>query len=121
MTKEFKISDIESFKDVMRVLHCPIRWDIIEVLKSGPKSSDEIFQKIIETKDHSNDNICEGQCEAGHPKDLKKHKAKLYYHLRELNSVGIIDLEEYRPSESGRAPEKVWKLNLEKVTINFMK
>ena len=38
MTKEFRISDIESFKDVMRVLHCPIRWDIIEVLKSGPKS-----------------------------------------------------------------------------------
>jgi len=28
-------------------------------------------------------------------------------------------LDEYKPSEQKRAPEKVWKLNMEKLTINL--
>ena len=49
-------------------------------------------------------------------KDLKK--LSLYYHLRELEGVGIIE-SDYKPSESKRASEKVWKLNMEKLTINL--
>ncbi len=45
-------------------------------------------------------------------------KPSLYYHLRELESVGIIKAD-YKPSETKRAPEKVWKLNMEKLTINL--
>ena len=36
----------------------------------------------------------------------------------ELESVGIIGAD-YKPSDSNRAPEKVWKLNLDKIIINF--
>jgi hypothetical protein len=48
-------------------------------------------------------------------------KPSLYYHLRELEEVGIIELAKFKPSPEKRAPEKVWKLNVEKLTINFMK
>jgi DNA-binding PadR family transcriptional regulator len=55
-------------------------------------------------------------CGKGDFKDLKK--PTLYYHLRELESVGIITAD-YKPSERKRAPEKVWRLDMEKLTFNF--
>lgn len=102
-----------------KALHCGIRWKIIDILKDGTKSSDEIFQIINNSKGKMPENPkeCKGQCNNDIVKELKK--PSLYYHLRELESVGIIELDEYKPSKEGRAPEKVWKLNIEKLTINF--
>lgn len=114
--KEIDLSDIELYA---KALHCPIRWDIIETLKSGPKSSKEIFH-LLKKRDVSqnfNNNHCRGKCIDNTYPDLKKHS--LYYHLRELEGVNIITLDEYKPSDEGRAPEKVWKLNLDKLIINF--
>ncbi|MBY9016648.1 MAG: helix-turn-helix transcriptional regulator [Candidatus Lokiarchaeota archaeon] len=114
--KEIGLSEIG---DYVRVLHCGIRWKIIEYLRDGPKSSDEIFNHLVELRDKGSEdtNNCKGKCNNVNKKDLKK--PTLYYHLRELESVGIIKLDEYKPSEQKRAPEKVWKLNMEKLTINL--
>ena len=97
--KEINIAEIGPY---IRALHCPTRWKVIEVLQTGPKSSDQIFKILLKNN-----------------KNLKK--PALYYHLRELEAVGIIELEEYRPSDQKRAPEKVWKLKMENLNINLMK
>ena len=114
MTKEIDLSEIESY---VKALHCGIRWKIIEILQNGPKSSDEIFQFLTENSSFPDRNPekCHGQCGQDFYENLKK--PSLYYHLRELESVGIIELEEFKPSS--RAPEKVWKLNMDKLIINF--
>jgi len=117
MTKEIDLRDIESY---IKALHCSIRWDIIEVLRDGPKSSDDIFTILTEKKEvnaENNNKQCEGQCFRGRGKDIQK--PTLYYHLRELESAGIVEVAKLKPSEHGRAPEKVWKLNIEKLIINL--
>ncbi|MBY9003067.1 MAG: helix-turn-helix transcriptional regulator [Candidatus Lokiarchaeota archaeon] len=112
--KEIGLDDIGEY---IKALHCGIRWEIIDFLNAGPKSSDEIFQylKDFREKVHSNTANCKGNCQKDFKKDIKKQN--IYYHLRELEKVGIIVLDEYKPSE--RAPEKVWKLNYDKLIINF--
>ncbi len=114
--KEINLSEIDIF---VKALHCPIRWDIIEILKNGPKSSKEIYDILKEkpTAENSNDPNCKGKCHDNIYPNLKKHS--LYYHLRELEAVKIIALDEFKPSEEGRAPEKVWKLNMDKIVINL--
>ncbi|NVM37436.1 MAG: helix-turn-helix transcriptional regulator [Candidatus Lokiarchaeota archaeon] len=114
MTKEI---DLENIGTYIKALHCQIRWVLIDILRDGPKSSDEIFNHLKSVRENIDDNNqCHGMCGKGDFKNLKK--PNLYYHLRELESVGIIK-SDYKPSESKRAPEKVWKLNLEKLTINL--
>lgn len=49
---------------------------------------------------------------------MNLQKPTLYYHLRELESVGIIKSEN-KPSGGIGAPEKFWKLNMKKLTINL--
>lgn len=97
--KEINISEIGPF---IRALHCPTRWKIIEFLETGSKSSDEIHEYLMRS-------------------DMKLKKPALYYHLRELEAVEIIILEEYIPSDQKRAPKKVWKLNLEQLNIKLAK
>ncbi|MBY8980748.1 MAG: hypothetical protein KGD72_10180 [Candidatus Lokiarchaeota archaeon] len=114
MTKEIDLEDIGTY---IKALHCQIRWVLIDILRDGPKSSKEIFNHLKSVSENiDNNNQCHGMCGKGDFKNLQK--PKLYYHLRELESVGIIK-SDYKPSESKRAPEKVWKLNMEKLTINL--
>ena len=114
MTKE---TDLENIGTYIKALHCQIRWVLIEILRDGPKSSEEIFNHLKSVNENIDDNNqCHGMCGKGDFKNLKK--PSLYYHLRELESVGIIKAD-YKPSESKRAPEKVWRLNLDKLTINL--
>ncbi len=114
--KEIELSEIE---DYVRPLHCGIRWKIIEYLRDDPKSSDEIFNHLNELREKVAEEMkyCKGECNHVIKKKLKK--PTLYYHLRELESVGIILMEEYKPSEQKRAPEKVWNLIMEKLIINL--
>ena len=114
MAKEI---DLENIGLYIKALHCQIRWVLIDVLRDGPKSSDEIFTHLKSVSEKMDDDVqCHGMCGKGDFKDLKK--SSLYYHLRELEKVGIITAD-YKPSKSKRAPEKVWKLNMEKLTINL--
>ena len=114
MTKEIDIRDVGKY---LKALHCSIRWDIIEILRNGPKSSDVIFKLLTEdinaTKEQE-EQECEGICLKGKGRDIKK--PTLYYHLRELESVKII--ESTLKKQKG-APEKVWKLNIKKLSINL--
>lgn len=114
MTKEIDIKDIGKY---LKALHCSIRWDIIEILRNGPKSSEVIFNLLTEevnTIKRQDDQECEGICLRGKGRDIKI--STLYYHLRELESVKII--ESTLKKKKG-APEKVWKLNIEKLSINL--
>jgi hypothetical protein len=114
MTKEI---DLENIGTYIKALHCQIRWVLIDILRDGPKSSLEIYEHLKDVSENfDSSNQCHGMCGKGDFKDLQK--PKLYYHLRELESAGIIK-SEYKPSESKRAPEKVWMLNMEKLTINL--
>ena len=108
--KEIDISEIEPY---IKALNCETRWQIIESLREGPQSSDDIFNYIHSLRE--NIKGCKNNCKI--LKILKK--PALYYHLRELESVGIIKLEKFKPSEQNRAPEKIWTLNLDKLTIKL--
>lgn len=88
-------------KDYARALHCPTRWRIIRFLNEREASTKEIKKHL--------DEVCH-----------TTGKQNLYYHLSELNSAGIIEVEGYR-EEGGGAPVKIWKLVVEKITINLLK
>ena len=45
MTKEIDVSEMMMYA---KALHCGIRWQIIEVLRDGSKSSDEILRRNSE-------------------------------------------------------------------------
>ncbi len=111
--------DLKEISNYVRALHCEIRWRIIDILRERSMSSEEIFNVLRKNKQPitKNPDECRGECKANTVKKLKK--PSLYYHLRELEKVGIIELDEYKPSKDNRAPEKVWKLNMDKLIINF--
>ncbi len=73
-----------------------------------------LLTKEVNTTKEQNDQECEGICLRGKGRDIQK--PTLYYHLRELEAVKII--ESTLKKKKG-APEKVWKLNIEKLTINL--
>ena len=100
-------------------MRCDIRWIIVEFLRSGPKTSDKIFQYLINESDKLKNKVknCKGKCNGTIKRKL--NKPALYYHLWQLEDIGIIQLDVFKPSEHGRALEKVWKLNIGKVTINL--
>ncbi|MHA1526857.1 MAG: hypothetical protein ACTSQD_07485 [Promethearchaeota archaeon] len=121
MAKEIGLSEIG---DYVKALHCDIRWAIIEILREEPLSSEEIRKRIVSGSEqletllknrHNPD--CQGNCKCGFKERFKK--TALYYHLSALEDVGIIKLSNYKPSKHKKAPEKVWKLNMEKLTIKF--
>jgi DNA-binding transcriptional ArsR family regulator len=92
--KEFK-----AFQKYVRVLHCPIRWDIIRLLANDLLSTHEILQGLQDTGEHLS-------------------RSGLYYHLSELQKGDIIELAAYR-EEGGGAPEKVWRLKRKEIKINL--
>lgn len=94
--KEIGLSDIAKYA---RALHCPTRWWIIQLLGRAPASTSEIASSLQD----------EG---------LMSGRPNLYYHLSELQGAGIIEVAEYR-EQGGGAPEKVWKLAIDKLIINL--
>jgi hypothetical protein len=72
-----------------------------------------LTEKVNTTKEQD-DQECEGICLVGKGRDIRK--PTLYYHLREIESVKII--ESTLKKKKG-APEKVWKLNIKKLAINL--
>jgi len=91
------LKEINSF---IRALHCPTRWKIIEILADGAKGTGEISREL---KKDSED----------------VSKPSLYYHLSELEEVGIIGVSNYR-EVGGGAPEKIWKLKTSQVIIDLI-
>lgn len=84
----------------IKALHCPTRWDIIEIIGDGEKSTKEIRIEL--------ESLREGLT-----------SSNLYYHLSELKDAGIIEVSKYR-EEGGGAPEKVWKLARKSIEIRLI-
>ena len=99
MKKDIEIN-LDEINKYSRALHCPTRWKIIHFLGDAERSTGEIREHLEEACHFTGEQ-------------------NLYYHLSELSSAGIIDLARYR-EEGGGAPEKVWKLSVEKITINLL-
>ena len=83
-----------------KALRFRTRWTIIEYIGDGQKSTTEIYKHLIE-------------------KGEKLTKPGLYCHLSELKNADIIEVSEYL-EEGGGAPEKIWKLKIQKITINLI-
>ncbi|MBN1803360.1 MAG: winged helix-turn-helix transcriptional regulator [Candidatus Lokiarchaeota archaeon] len=109
--KEIDFSDFVNFA---KALHCQSRYLIVEFLRSGPKTSDQLYKLMKESKIQAGK--CKGECKNQINQNMKK--PAFYYHLRELESAGIIELQDYKPSEKKKAPKKVWRLKIDKF---FMK
>ncbi len=91
---------IQKLQGLAKALHCPTRWDIIDIIGT----------ETAKTKD-----IRSGLEEKGY--DITQ--SGLYYHLSELRDAGIIEVEKFL--EEGRgAPEKVWKLSKRKIEIDLV-
>jgi DNA-binding transcriptional ArsR family regulator len=84
----------------IQALHCPTRWEIIDAIGSGEKSTKEIYEEL----------------ELGM---LGMTFAGLYYHLSALKRAGIIELASYREVKGG-TPEKVWKLKTTRIVIDLL-
>jgi DNA-binding transcriptional ArsR family regulator len=116
MTKEINLNDIEIY---IKALHCPIRWDIINIIKDTPKTSEEIYNILkSENKGLPYENRkCFGRCMPAHHKNLKM--PTLYYHLRELENAGLIKGKKIIDEEGTKSKEKEWSLTVEALKINF--
>lgn len=91
---------IQKLQGLAKALHCPTRWDIIDIIGTGTAKTKEIRK---------------GLKERGY--DITK--SGLYYHLSELRDAGIIEVDEFLEEGQG-APEKVWKLVKKKIEISLV-
>lgn len=91
---------LKSVRKYIQALHCPTRWDIIDCIGNGQKSTKEIYKELNLGE--------EGLTFAG-----------LYYHLSALKRAGIIEAASYREAKGG-APEKVWKLKIKEIVIELL-
>jgi ArsR family transcriptional regulator, cadmium/lead-responsive transcriptional repressor len=91
---------LKLIQQYIHALHCPTRWEIIDAIGLGEKSTKEIYEEL--KLDEA------GMTFAG-----------LYYHLSALKGAGIIELASYREVRGG-TPEKVWKLKTTKIVIDLL-
>lgn len=91
---------IQELMGIARVLHCPTRWDIIDIIGKGEKRTDEIMDSLME-------------------RGYELTRPGLYYHLTELKEAGIIEVADF--VEEGRgAPIKTWRLSMRKIEIDLV-
>jgi len=91
---------LKSIQKYIHALHCPTRWEIIDAIGSGEKSTKEIYEELKL-----------GEAGMTFP--------GLYYHLSALKRAEIIELASYREVKGG-TPEKVWKLKTTKIVIDLL-
>jgi ArsR family transcriptional regulator, cadmium/lead-responsive transcriptional repressor len=91
---------MKGIQSCIQALHCPTRWEIIDAIGLGEKSTKEIYEELKLA-------------------DAGMTFAGLYYHLSALKRAGIIELASYREVKGG-TPEKVWKLKTTRIVINLL-
>ncbi len=92
--------NIQKLRGIAKALHCPPRWDIIEIIGKKTPTTKKIREKMEE-------------------KGYELSKPGLYYHLSELKDAGIIKVSGYLDEGRG-APEKKWELVNEKIEIDLL-
>lgn len=98
--KRGRQKQLKRLKGLAKALHCPARWDIVDIIGSGTATTDIIRQ---------------GMADRGY--DFTR--SGLYYHLSELDDAGVIEVAEY--VEKGRgAPTKEWTLRRETIEIDLV-
>lgn len=105
MPKWYMNESFRSVKEAMMLVKSLLvepRKNIIEILSKGVRSTNEIYEKL------KNSGI-----------DLPK--TTLYYHLSNLEDMGIIEMAGYRePKGGGSIPEKTWKLKVRRIGIDIV-
>ncbi|MFW5953203.1 MAG: ArsR/SmtB family transcription factor [Candidatus Natronoplasma sp.] len=91
---------IQKLQGLAKALHCPTRWDIIDVIGTGTAKTKEIKNELKE-------------------RGYDITQSGLYYHLSELREAGLIEVDEFLEEGKG-APEKVWKLTKKKIEIELV-
>ncbi len=93
-------SRIQTLMGIAKVLHCPTRWAIIDIIGKEEERTDRILEGL-----------------KGRGYDLTR--PGLYYHLTELKEAGIIEVADY--IEEGRgAPVKSWRLAMRRIEIDLV-
>jgi DNA-binding transcriptional ArsR family regulator len=121
MSKEIGLDNIEVY---IKALHCPIRWDIIKILRDEPKTSDQIYRILKNAQKLQSGSLetpheekCNGMCLHANHKNLKK--PTLYYHLRELEGAGIIEGKKLIDEKGNKLKKKQWELTLKSLTVKL--
>ena len=98
--KEEREARIQRLISIARALHCPTRWQIIDIIGTKEKRTEEILEALWKR---------------GH----RLTRPGLYYHLSELKEAGIIEVAEF--IEEGRgAPRKTWKIVMNRIEIDLL-
>ncbi len=91
---------ISKLQGLAKALHCPTRWDIIDIIGAGNAKTKEIKNGLVD-------------------KGYEITQSGLYYHLSELRDAGVIEVDKFLEEGQG-APEKVWKLSKRKIEIELV-
>lgn len=78
------------------------RWIILRIIGDSEKTTSEIYEEIINKY------------------GLAIPRSVLYYHLGELERMGIIEVKGYRETGKGGAPEKIWALKVKRIMIDIV-
>ncbi|MEX0569259.1 MAG: helix-turn-helix domain-containing protein [Candidatus Njordarchaeota archaeon] len=78
------------------------RWIILKIIGGTEKSTSEIYEELISKY------------------NLSMPRSVLYYHLGELERIGIIEVKGYKETGKGGAPEKIWVLKVRKIVIDIV-
>lgn len=89
------------FRQIALALRFPTRWQIIEFIGEGARSTGDIYEYLLEDGEELS-------------------KSGLYYHLSALKKASIIEVAQYI-EEGGGAAEKVWKLRTGKIVFDLLK
>ena len=90
-----------NYQNQFLVAFTGIRWAILRAIGNGQKSTSEIYSELVASYGDM-------------PRSL------LYYHLGELEKMGIIEVVGYRETGKGGAPEKIWRVAVRRIVIDIL-
>jgi len=99
-SNHYGVDKVKRMQKYFRALHCPTRWQIIDVIGREEKTTGEILEGLRE-------------------KGIGLARSSIYYHLSALADSGIIAVSGYR-EKGGGAPEKIWQLETTEITIDLL-
>lgn len=99
-TSNERMRQLQSLQGIAKALHCPKRWEIVDIIGEDTATTDEIRAQMES---------------AGY--DLSQ--SGLYYHLSELSDAGITEVAGYVEEGQG-APTKEWTLRKQRIEIDLV-
>jgi len=78
------------------------RWLILRIIGDKEKATSDIYDELARVY------------------GIAIPRTVLYYHLSELERLGVIEVAGYRETGKGGAPEKVWRLRIARIIIDIV-